>query len=281
MAAVRSRRGVSIRNTLLHLVLVAGSILMLLPFFWMVSTSLKPLFEVLTLEIQWWPTHPVWDNYLQVWTVLPFGRYFLNSLFVAVVVTAVVLITSSLAGYAFARFEFRGRNLLFLLYLGALMVPGEVTIVPTFILMKYLGWIDTYQGLIVPQMFSVFGTFMMRQCFLSIPDDLENAAKIDGCGPFRIFFSIALPLVRPTLAALGIFSFLGTWNNFLWPLIITNKDALRTIPVGLVSFQGQFTTNWPILMAAAASALVPILIVYFLAQKHFIKGITASGMGGQ
>ncbi|MGB8956200.1 MAG: carbohydrate ABC transporter permease [Tumebacillaceae bacterium] len=281
MAAVRSRKGKTIRNTLLHLVLAAGSLVMLLPFFWMVSTSLKPIFEVLTLQIKWWPTHPLWENYSQVWTMLPFGRYFLNSLFVAVIVTAVVLITSSLAGYAFARFQFPGRNLLFLLYLGALMVPGEVTIVPTFILMKYLGWIDTYQGLIVPQMFSVFGTFMMRQCFLSIPDDLENAAKIDGCGPFRIFSTIALPLVRPTLAALGIFSFLGTWNNFLWPLIITNKDALRTIPVGLVSFQGQFTTNWPVLMAAAASALVPILIVYILAQKHFIKGIMSSGMGGQ
>ena len=276
MAAVRSRRGTSIRNILLHLVLAAGAVVMLIPFFWMISTSLKPLFEVLTLQIKWWPTHPVWDNYAQVWTVLPFGRYFLNSLFVAVVVTVMVLITSSLAGYAFARFEFPGRNLLFLLYLGALMVPGEVTIVPTFILMKYLGWIDTYQGLFVPQMFSVFGTFMMRQCFLSVPDDLEN-----GCGSFRIFFSIALPLVRPTLAALGIFSFLGTWNNFLWPLIITNTDALRTIPVGLVSFQGQFTTNWPVLMAAATSALVPILIVYILAQKHFIKGIMASGMGGQ
>src|SRR3569833_2387198 len=208
MTVVRSRRGTAIRNTLLHLVLGVGSIAMLLPFFWMISTSLKPIFEVLTLKIKWWPTHPVWDNYAQVWTVLPFGHYFLNSLFVAVTATAMVLITSSLAGYAFARFEFPGRNLLFLLYLGALMVPGEVTIVPTFILMKYVGWIDTYQGLIVPQMFSVFGTFMMRQCFLSIPDDMENAAKIDGCGPFRIFFSIALPLVRPPLAALGIFSFL-------------------------------------------------------------------------
>ena len=142
MAAVRSRRGTSIRNILLHLVLAAGAVVMLIPFFWMISTSLKPLFEVLTLQIKWWPTHPVWDNYAQVWTVLPFGRYFLNSLFVAVVVTVMVLITSSLAGYAFARFEFPGRNLLFLLYLGALMVPGEVTIVPTFILMKYLGWID-------------------------------------------------------------------------------------------------------------------------------------------
>lgn len=276
----KSRR-TRIGHSVLHVFLIFGAIVVAIPLLWMISTSLKPLDEVFSFEIKWFPSEPTWENYQQVWTLLPFGRYFLNSILVSVVVTLGALLISSCAGFAFARLQFPFRDQLFLLYLGAMMIPIEITVVPNFILMRYLGWIDSYQGIIAPQLFNVFGTFLMRQFFMSLPKDLENAAKIDGAGYFKIFFTIALPLTKPALSALGIFAFMGSWNNFLWPLIITNSEELRTIPVALLSFQGEFTTHWPILMAAAGSALIPVLMVYFIAQKQFIRGITMSGMAGQ
>lgn len=188
---------------------------------------------------------------------------------------------SSLAAYAFARMQFRGRDILFLLYLGTLMIPGQVTIVPLFILMKYLNWVDTYQALILPGSFTAFGTFLLRQFFLSIPFELEDAARIDGCSRFGMYWRIILPLSGPALATLAIFTFIQQWNNFLWPLIVTNSDSMKTLPLGIAMFQTQNGTQWHLMMAASAIAIVPTLILFIFAQKYFVKGITLSGMGGR
>jgi multiple sugar transport system permease protein len=190
-------------------------------------------------------------------------------------------LTSALAAYAFARLHFKGRDLLFLLYLGTLMIPRQVTIIPLFILMRDLHWVDTWQGLILPQSFSAFGTFLLRQFFLTIPHELEEAARIDGASRFGCFTRIILPLSGPALATLAVFIFLFQWNNLLWPLVISNSAATRPIAVGLRSFLGQYGTEWNLLMAAATLATVPVVALYLLAQRWFVRGIALSGMGGR
>jgi multiple sugar transport system permease protein len=212
---------------------------------------------------------------------MPFGRFYLNSLIVASSVTALQLLTSSLAGFAFARLRFRGRDMLFLLYLATLMIPFQVTMIPNFILVRYLRWYDTYQALILPPSFSAFSTFLMRQYFLSIPLELDEAARVDGASSWRIWWQIVLPLSGPVIAALTIFLFLGAWNDFLWPLVVTNSLEMRTLPVGLSTFQGQYNVQWHLLMAGSVIALVPVLAVYIAGQNWFVQGITLSGMGGR
>jgi multiple sugar transport system permease protein len=212
---------------------------------------------------------------------MPFGRFYLNSFVVAASVTALQLLTSSLSAFAFARLRFRGRNALFLLYLATLMIPFQVTMLPNFILMRYLGWYDTYQALILPPAFSAFSTFLLRQYFLGIPLDLDEAARIDGASSFRIWWRIILPLSGPVLAALAIFVFLNNWNDFLWPLVITNSLEMRTLPVGLSTFQGQYKVQWHLLMAGSVIAMMPVLIVYIIGQRWIIRGITLTGMGGR
>jgi multiple sugar transport system permease protein len=277
----RRRRHATSGTLALHAVLIAGSVIMLLPFAWMLSTSLKIPAETFVYPPIWIPSKIAWDNYSRTVTAMPFGRFYLNSLIVTISVTVLQILTSSLAAFAFARLRFRGRDVLFLLYLVTLMIPFQVTMIPNFIVVRTLGWYDTYQALILPPAFSAFSTFLLRQYFRGIPHDLDEAARIDGASSIRIWWSVILPLSGPVLAALAIFVSLNTWNDFLWPLIVTNSQEMRTLPVGLSAFQGQYKTDWNLLMAGSVIAMLPILIVYIIGQRWFIRGIALSGQGGR
>jgi multiple sugar transport system permease protein len=275
------RRGLTPGTLALHAALIAGSVIMLLPFAWMLSTSLKTPAETFKYPPIWIPSTIAWSNYSRTVSAMPFGRFYLNSLVVTVAVTILQLLTSSLAAFAFARLRFRGREALFLLYLATLMIPFQVTMIPNFIVVRTLGWYDTYQALILPPAFSAFSTFLLRQYFRGIPLDMDEAARIDGASSLRIWWSVVLPLSGPVLAALAIFVSLNTWNDFLWPLIVTNSQEMRTLPVGLSSFQGQYKTDWNLLMAGSVIAMLPMLLVYIVGQRWFIRGITLSGIAGR
>ncbi len=284
--AARTRRPLLRRirwgHLLLHIFLILGSVVMLLPFFWMLSTSLKPGSDVFReFPPRWIPATFRWSNYRDALTSMPFDRFYLNSAFVATSVTTLQLLTSSLAAFAFARLRFRGRDLLFFLYLSALMIPFPVLLVPNFIIISKLHWFDSYAALIVPVSFSAFSTFLLRQYYRCIPMELDEAARIDGASSFRVWWQIIFPNSRPALAALAIFIFLGNWNEFLWPLVVTNSEAMRTVPVGLNSFKGQFTVRWEMLMAAAVVGMLPVLIIYVWAQNWIIRGMSvSSGLKG-
>jgi multiple sugar transport system permease protein len=273
--------GYTLGSWLLAVFLIPTAILMLMPFVWMVATSLKSAGAVFEYPPNFIPNPIEWGNYQRIFEVLPFARFFLNSLFVASAVTLLQLITCSMAAYAFARLQFRGRDALFLGYLGTLMIPAQVVIIPNFILLRYLGWIDTYQALILPAAFSAFGTFLLRQYFLTIPRELEDAAVVDGANHFQIYARIILPLSGPALSALAIFTFLFNWNSFLYPLVVTNSVSMSTLTVGLNTLQGQYNTAWTLLMAGSVIALLPVLTVFVLAQRYFIRGITLTGIGGR
>ena len=263
------------------LILVGFGLLMVVPFLWMLSTSLKAPTEIFQFPPQILPENPQWQNYPEVSRVLPLGRYFFNSAVVALSVTLLQLVVSALAAYAFARLRFPGRDVLFLVYLGALMIPSQVTLIPRFLLIRELGWINTYQALILPFIFSSFGTFLLRQYFLTMPRELEEAARIDGASYLQNFWYVALPLSRPALAALAIFTFIDQWNSFLWPLIVTTIPQMSTLTVGLNTLRGQYNTAWNLLMAGSMIAIVPILLVFALGNRYFIKGIITSGLGGR
>ncbi len=275
------RRRIPWGKWLLALFLVPAAIFMLAPFLWMISTSLKGVGQVFEYPPRWIPETFHWENYRRVFTVLPFGRFFLNSAIVASAVTILQLVTCSLAAYAFARLRFPGRDVIFLAYLGTLMIPGQVILIPNFILLKYLGWINTYWALIIPGAFSAFGTFLLRQYFLTIPGELEDAAVVDGASRFQIYTRVILPLAGPALSALAIFTFLGQWNSFLFPLVVTNTTEMSTLTVGLRTLQGQYNTAWTLLMAGAVIALLPVLIVFLFAQRYIIRGIALTGLGGR
>lgn len=267
-------------KTVWYIVLGLGAITMLVPFFWMLSTSLKEAGAVFTFPPQWIPKPVIWRNYLDAWNAVPFGRFYLNSIFIAACQTFGVLLTSSMAAYAFARLEFPGRDKLFFLYLATMMLPGAVTMIPTFILLKMVGWIDTYKALIIPGLFTAYGTFLLRQFFMGIPSDLEDAARIDGCSKMGIYRHVIIPLSKPALATLGTMTFIGSWNNFMWPLIVTNSMEKKTLPIGLASFQGLYTTDWTLLMAASIIVMVPTLVIFIFNQRFFVEGIKLSGMKG-
>jgi multiple sugar transport system permease protein len=278
---VRRRRGRRVGRVALHLLLIAGSVVMLVPFAWMLATSLKEPGNIFIYPPQWIPKPVRWQNYVETVTVMPFMRFYLNSTIQASAVTILQLLTSSLAAFAFSRLRFRGRDALFLLYLATMMIPFPVTMIPNFIIIRYLHWIDTFRALILPPAFSAFSTFLMRQYFLSIPFELDDAARVDGASSFRIWWQVIMPLSGPALATLAIFTFLGQWNNFLWPLIATTSQEMWTLPVGLASFQGQYSIQWHLLMAGSVIAVMPILIIYLVGQKWFVRGITLTGMGGR
>lgn len=280
-APLQRRPRLTAGQVALHAALIAGSVVMLLPFAWMISTSLKRPAEIFAYPLIWIPRQPAWQNYAEALAAMPFGRFYLNSLIVTASVTAIQLITSSLAAFAFARLRFPGRDALFLLYLATLMIPFQVTMIPNFIMVRLLGWYDTYPALILPPAFSAFSTFLLRQYFLGIPRDLDEAARIDGASSFRIWWQVTLPLSGPVLAAMAIFVSLNTWNDFLWPLIVTNSTEMRTLPVGLSTFQGQYRVEWHLLMAGSVIAMLPMLAVYMLGQRWFIKGVTVTGLGGR
>ncbi len=267
---------------LLHVLLLIGSVFMLVPFLWMLSTSLKVPREIFTYPPQLIPTEWAWSNYRDAFTALPFGRFYLNSIFVSVSSTLIQIGSASLAAFAFSRLRFKGRDPLFLLYLATLMIPFQVTMIPNFIIIsRVLNWYDTFNALILPTSFSAFSVFLLRQFFRGLPMEMDEAARMDGATSLRIWWQIILPLSGPALAALAIFVFLGSWNSFLWPLVVTTSMDMRTIPVGLSAFQGQYNTQWNLLMAGSVIALLPVLVVYMLGQNWFQRGITLSGMGGR
>jgi ABC-type glycerol-3-phosphate transport system permease component len=266
------------KKIIFYLVLIVGAFIMLLPFLWMVSTSFKTNSATMVLPPEFIPKEPTTENYQQVTEMFPMIRFLGNSLLVAILTTLGQIIFSSMAAYAFARIQFKGRNKLFLLYLATMMVPSQVTMIPQFILMKDFGWLNTYQALIIPGMVGVFGTFLMRQAMLSVPKELEEAAFMDGANHFMVFVNVCLPLVKPSIATLGIFTFMASWNNFLWPLIVISSRDLATLPLGLSLLQGRWGTNWSLMMAGVVISVIPILGVYLFAQKYFIQGMTMSGM---
>jgi multiple sugar transport system permease protein len=277
-AAAGIRLGRALRSALLYAFLVAGLAAVLLPFAWMISTSLKTLPETFTTRIALVPARIMWSNYAEVWRQLPFGRFYLNSAIVSLAVTLLQLLAASLAAYAFARLDWPGRDKVFLLYLAAMMIPSQVTLIPNFLLVRALGGLDRYWGIVLPQVFTVFGVFLLRQSFRAIPKSLEEAAIIDGASHFRVYASIVMPLSKSGLAALGVFAFMFSWNNFLWPLVVTYRESMFTLPIGLLSFQGQYATDFPLMMAAACQAMLPVLALYAVAQRHFIEGVALTGL---
>ncbi len=248
------------------------------PFIWMILTSVKDMGEIYVYPPKWFPSVIHFDNYKKVFEAAPFGRYYLNSIMVALLVTVGQLITCSMAAYAFARLKFWGRNVLFFIFLGTMMIPYNVTMIPSFMVLYWLGWVDSYQALIVPGLASAFGVFLLRQFFMTIPKELEEAAVIDGASKLTILRKIIVPLSKPALATLAIFTFMGVFNDFIWALIVINSESMRTVQLGLAIFRDRYLTQWDLLMAGSVTAVLPILIVFFFAQKYFIKGITLSGL---
>jgi multiple sugar transport system permease protein len=262
----------------LYIVLIIGALVMIIPFLWMISTSLKSTGEVFKYPPSIFGEAIKWDNYLRVADRFPFGRFFINSLIVTVSVVITQLFTSSLGGYVFARLKFRFRDALFGLYLATIMVPIHVTLVPTFIIMRFLGLIDKLPALILTDIATAFGTFLMRQFYLNIPSDLEDAAKIDGCNPFTTYWRIFLPLSKPALATLGVFIFMGMWNDFIRPLILINSVENMTLTLGLANMQGLYSTDWPVLMAGTFISMIPVIVVFLFAQDYFVKSVTLTGL---
>ena len=269
------------RRAVIHLLLLGGAALMIFPFIWMISTSLKDIGEVFTVAPKWIPSVLRFDNSAAAWRAAPFARFYLNSIIVAATVTLSQLTLGALAAYAFARLQFPGKDALFLLFLGTMMIPDQITMIPAFLLMSWLKWINTYYALIVPNMVGAFGIFLLRQFFLTLPRELEDAAKIDGCSRLTFFRLVLLPLSKPALAAVGIFTFLHNWNSYLWPLIVTSTTSMRTLPVGLRFFVAQEgATQWTLLMAASVFVMAPVLLVFLLAQRYFIEGVSITGLKG-
>lgn len=298
-----------------HIPLIILGATCLLPLAFMITTALSPEEQAMRATESLWemiiPQHFRWANFLEVWQLVPFLRYYINSIFVAVTATAGQVITSAMAAYAFSRIQWKGRDTLFLAYLGTMMIPGSVTMIPNFILMKlfpeilavmapmvdwmglrYLGLgpdspgmgrligLDSYFALIAPGMFSAYGTFLLRQFFLTLPKELDEAAKIDGCGHWKIFRQVILPLSIPGLATITILTFMSVWGAFLWPLVVTHQEYLRVLPVGLQAFQGQYGTQWHLMMAASLLMLIPIIVIFLAGQRFFISGLTVGAVKG-
>lgn len=257
--------------------LTAGALGMIFPFVWTVITSITTGGTVLSSP-HLIPHHPGFEGYRTLFQALPFGRIIINSLTIAVVSTALLLITSSMAAYAFARIDFHAKNAMFIGYLATLMIPQQVLVVPLFIEMRELNLVDTYASLIVPTIASAFGVFLLRQSMAVLPRELDEAAFIDGAGHIRVFITIILPLVRPALATYGLFAFMSSWNNFLWPLVVIRSQEFMTLPLGLASLSGQYTTHWNAIMAGSVVSIVPMLLLYVVAQKHIVQSVAQAGL---
>ncbi len=267
-------------KTVLFLIVLIVAVFMLAPFAWMVITSIKPKAEIFTLKIIWFPSRVTFDSYRAVFAAAPFFRYMLNSLIISGVDVASSLLFSTMTGYAFAKFKIRGANLIFMIILSGLMIPFSVRLIPMYLLMVNLGLSDTYFGVIAPNLLSIMGIFLLRQFAVSLPDELIDFARIDGASEPRIFFVIIMPLCKPAMAALGIFKFMFTFNDFLWPLVMINDVTKRTITVGLAMFSGYYTTYYGEFMAASTFAVIPIFIVYMFFQRQIIQGIALTGLKG-
>lgn len=270
-----------IQQALLYVVVTLGLLIFCIPVYYMVSTSFKAESEVFAMPIHWIPHQFRPSNYPEAFAAAPFARYFYNSVIVAIAVVLATLFFSALAGYGFAKFSFPGQKIAFLFVLSTMMIPFQVLLIPLYVVVYHLGWTNSYAGLIIPGAISAFGVFLMRQFCLTLPDELLDAARIDGSGELGIFLQIVLPLLKPPLASLAIITFMGSWNNFLWPLIVVTKGDLFTLPVGMTVFtQPMRAPYWTYIMAVSTVATIPIVLVFVTLQRYFIQGVVLSGMKG-
>ena len=283
---VQARRlGIQAQTSVVHavsyLMLIAIGISMLVPFLWMISTSLKNLAEAQIYPPRWIPDTPLWSNYREIMVQVPFAAFVYNSFKVSILGSIGQVLTCSTAGYAFARLRFWGRDVLFVILLATLMIPYQVVMIPQFLIFKSLGWVNTHLALIVPfWLGGAFGTFLMRQFFLSLPDELGDAARVDGCNPFQTYWRIYLPLTKPALATLAVLTFMSRWNDLLGPLIYLNRPDMMTVTAGLSYFQGQYYANLPLLMAGSAVSLIPTLVLFAFTQRYFVQGVVLTGLKG-
>ena len=278
--AGQNRRAVQLERVVVWMLLVAGALVMIVPFLWLMSTSLKEQRQIFLYPPQWIPDPVAWRDYPEALTVLPFARFVSNTLLVTVITLVGTLLTASLSAYGFARMRFPGRHRIFIVLLSKLMLPYAVLMIPQHVRFKQLGWIDTYLPLTVPHWFGggIFNIFLLRQFFRTIPAELTDAGRIDGANELRIFWQIMLPLARPALTVVAIFTFIASWNDFLGPLIYLSSHDKFTIALGLATFKGMYATQWHYLMAASTVMVVPIIVLFFLAQRYFVQGIVMTGM---
>lgn len=271
---------ISVGRIFIYVLLILAVLIMLVPFIWMLSSSLKLNKDVFSFPIEWIPEVPRWENYKDIWTKIPLGKFILNTVKITVIVTFLQVISSSFAAYAFAKLKFKGRNTLFLCYIATIAVPWQAYMVPQFIMMSSLGLNNTHLSMICLQAFSAFGVFMMRQFYQGIPDELCEAARIDGLSEYGIWSRIMLPLSKPALSTLVIFTFVNTWNDFLGPMIYLTKTELKTIQIGLRMFISQYSSEYGLIMAASVVTLIPVLIIFVALQKNFVQGVASSGLKG-
>jgi multiple sugar transport system permease protein len=277
---MRSRKVSPIEQVAVHGLLIIWLLISVIPFVWMVSTSFKGPGEIFVFPPRWIPRNPTFDNYINLFQNMNFGRPFLNSVIVSLSTTFLSVLVATMAGYGFAKFHFKNKNLLFLFILGTITVPGQITMIPVFLLLSQLNLLNTYLGLILPAIANAFNIFFMRQYIMGIPDELIEAAKMDGAHEGWIFFRVILPLARPAMAAITIFTFTGAWNSFLWPLILATDESMYTLPVAVSVLQGQYGENIAMQMAGSVIVILPLIIVFLFTQRYFIKGITFTGMKG-
>lgn len=273
---MRSRRG----SIAIHAVLLIGAAITILPLVWMVSASLMPTGQAITDPPHLLPTEVTFDHYRELFTRLNLGRSFFNTLLIATTVTAISLLFNSMAGYAFAKLRFRGRDRIFSVLLAALAIPVQVAMLPLFLMLKSMHLVNTYWGVIIPGMSSIFGIFLIRQFMLTLPDELLDAARIDGAGEFRIYWSVIMPLARPILVTLAIFTFMGSWNDFMWPLIVLSDDSRYTLPVAMANLVGEHAQDVELMMASAVLTVLPVLVLFLALQKQYIAGLTVGGVKG-
>lgn len=259
---------------------VVLAVIAMVPFFWMISTSFKSRGALMAIPIQWIPENPTWDAYVKVFSKFPFAKTIGNSLFISVSYTVITLLSSSMAAFAFAKLKFPGNNLVFRCYLATMMIPTQVTMIPLFVIMNKMGLIDSYASVILPSIFRPFAVFMLVQQMRTIPNDFLDAARIDGANMFQVFGKVALPLCGPSLATLSITTFMESWNDYLWPLLmLTNKNKM-TLPIALSTLNGQYATEYNVLMAGSLISMIPIVIIYIFAQKYFKDGMMSGGIKG-
>jgi multiple sugar transport system permease protein len=263
---------------ILHIFLISFAIIMVLPFVWMILTSIKTVVEIMKVPPKLLPEDPQWSNYKEIFSEIPFMKYYYNTIVVVIMRTGSQLFLCSLGGFAFAKLKFKGRDAIFFICLCILMVPTQMILIPNYIIMQKLQCLNTITSVALPGMFSAFGIFLMRQAFLSLPDEIIEAGRVDGCNYFQIYYKLLLPLVKPAMSALGIFTLIYSWKDFLWPLIVTSTDQVRVLSVGIALLQGQYSSEFHLIMAANVLATVPVLIIFIFLQKYFVEGIAFSGL---
>ncbi len=269
-----------LRRVLIYIMLAALTAVIFVPFFWMVSSSLKQNNEVFSIPVQWIPTEFVWQNYVDIWTRIPMLTYLKNSLFLSVTITILQVLTGSFAAYGFSKMHFKGRDVLFVAYIATIAVPWQAYMIPQYIMMQNAGLVNTHLSIILLQAFGAFGVFLMRQYYLTIPDELSEAARIDGLNEYAIWWRIILPLTKPALASLALLTFVSTWNDYMGPFIYLTSNDLWTVQLGLRSFVGQYDAEYALIMAGSVVSVIPIVLIFLLGQRYFIQGIATSGMKG-